>query len=387
MYHKKNIKKKIWIVSGSRAEYFLLENLIYKLKKIKKYNSVLALTGSHFLKKYGYTYSQIKKNIPIKKIKINLQSDSREKILIFMSKLMKKFAKEMNKDKPDLIVVLGDRYEIFVVAICAMILKVPIAHIHGGEITEGAFDDSIRHAITKLSHLHFVTTEKHKKRIVQMGENPKNIHNVGSLGVENIYRIKFLKRSDIEKKLKFTLNKKNLIITFHPVTLTKDRESIDPLLNSLSKLKGTNLLFTAPNIDPGNRIILKKIKLFVSKNKNSKLFPSLGQKLYFSCVKIFDGVVGNSSSGIIEVPSLKKGSINIGNRQKGRIFSKSTISCKNNEASIDLSLKKLFSKRFKTNIKNDKNPYYQKNTSMKIINVLKSISLKELPYKFFFELS
>jgi len=378
------MKKKIWVISGGRAEYFLLESLIHKLKK---FDTTLVLTGSHFFKKYGYTFSQIKKTIPIKKIKINLKSDSRGEILLFMSKLIQQFTKKMSTNKPDLIMILGDRYEIFSVAVCAMILKIPIAHIHGGEITEGAFDDSIRHAITKLSHLHFVTTEKYKNRVIQMGENRKNVHNVGSLGVENTQRIKLLKKKEIEKKLNFTLNKKNLLITFHPVTLTKNIESIDPLLKSLSKLRDTNLLFTSPNIDPGNNIILKKIKSFVSRNKNSKLFPSLGQKLYFSCIKVFDGVVGNSSSGIIEVPSFQKGSINIGNRQKGRIAAKNVINCKNNETSIDLSIKKLLSKKFKEDIKKNKNPYFQKNTSTNIVNILKKLSFKDLPYKNFFDLN
>ena len=378
------MKKKIWVISGGRAEYFLLESLIHKLKK---FDTTLVLTGSHFFKKYGYTFSQIKKTIPIKKIKINLKSDSRGEILLFMSKLIQQFTKKMSTNKPDLIMILGDRYEIFSVAVCAMILKIPIANIHGGEITEGAFDDSIRHAITKLSHLHFVTTEKYKNRVIQMGENRKNVHNVGSLGVENTQRIKLLKKKEIEKKLNFTLNKKNLLITFHPVTLTKNIESIDPLLKSLSKLRDTNLLFTSPNIDPGNNIILKKIKSFVSRNKNSKLFPSLGQKLYFSCIKVFDGVVGNSSSGIIEVPSFQKGSINIGNRQKGRIAAKNVINCKNNETSIDLSIKKLLSKKFKEDIKKNKNPYFQKNTSTNIVNILKKLSFKDLPYKNFFDLN
>ena len=168
------MKKKIWVISGGRAEYFLLESLIHKLKK---FDTTLVLTGSHFFKKYGYTFSQIKKTIPIKKIKINLKSDSRGEILLFMSKLIQQFTKKMSTNKPDLIMILGDRYEIFSVAVCATILKIPIAHIHGGEITEGAFDDSIRHAITKLSHLHFVTTEKYKNRVIQMGENRKNVHN------------------------------------------------------------------------------------------------------------------------------------------------------------------------------------------------------------------
>ena len=378
------MKKKIWVISGGRAEYFLLESLIHKLKK---FDTTLVLTGSHFFKKYGYTFSQIKKTIPIKKIKINLKSDSRGEILLFMSKLIQQFTKKMSTNKPDLIMILGDRYEIFSVAVCAMILKIPIAHIHGGEITKGAFDDSIRHAITKLSHLHFVTTEIYKNRVIQMGENRKNVHNVGSLGVENTQRIKLLKKKEIEKKLNFTLNKKNLLITFHPVTLTKNIESIDPLLKSLSKLRDTNLLFTSPNIDPGNNIILKKIKSFVSRKKNSKLFPSLGQKLYFSCIKVFDGVVGNSSSGIIEVPSFQKGSINIGNRQKGRIAAKNVINCKNNETSIDFSIKKLLSKKFKEDIKKNKNPYFQKNTSTNIVNILKKLPFKDLPYKNFFDLN
>ena len=378
------MKKKIWVISGGRAEYFLLESLIHKLKK---FDTTLVLTGSHFFKKYGYTFSQIKKTIPIKKIKINLKSDSRGEILLFMSKLIQQFTKKMSTNKPDLIMILGDRYEIFSVAVCATILKIPIAHIHGGEITEGAFDDSIRHAITKLSHLHFVTTEKYKNRVIQMGENRKNVHNVGSLGVENTQRIKLLKKKEIEKKLNFKLNKKNLLITFHPVTLTKNIESIDPLLKSLSKLRDTNLLFTSPNIDPGNNIILKKIKSFVSRKKNSKLFPSLGQKLYFSCIKVFDGVVGNSSSGIIEVPSFQKGSINIGNRQKGRIAAKNVINCKNNETSIDFSIKKFLSKKFKEDIKKNKNPYFQKNTSTNIVNILKKLSFKDLPYKNFFDLN
>jgi GDP/UDP-N,N'-diacetylbacillosamine 2-epimerase (hydrolysing) len=381
------MKKKIWVISGSRAEYFLLENLINKLNKIKKFDFVLCLTGSHFLKKYGYTFSQVKKNFIIKKIKIGLESDSREKIIVFMSQLMRKFSKEISKDNPDLIIILGDRYEIFTVAICAMILKIPIAHIQGGEITEGAFDDSMRHAITKLSQLHFVTTEEYKKRVHQMGEDKKSIFNVGSLGVENVKKIKFLKKKNLEKKIKLKLNKRNLLITFHPVTLNKHNESIDPLLNSLAKLKNTNFLFTSPNIDPGSIEIIKKIKKFVLKNKNSKFYPSLGQQLYFSCVKLFDGVIGNSSSGIIEVPSFNKGSINIGIRQKGRIFSKSVINCENNELSIDFSLKKLFSKKFKKNLKKNKNPYYKKGTSKNIVNVLKKITFKDLPYKSFYDLN
>ena len=253
-----------------------------------------------------------------------------------------------------------------------MAARIPIAHLHGGELTEGSFDDSIRHSITKMSHLHFVASEEYKNRVIQLGEQPSKIFNVGGLGIDNVFKLKLLSKEKLESNIGFKFLKKNLLITFHPVSLEPNVASvqIDELLKALSKLRETGLIFTMPNADIDYKIISKKIIDFCKKNLNAKYYISLGQLSYLSCIKYIDGVVGNSSSGLLEVPSFKKGTINIGDRQRGRLKAKSVIDCEPEANSITNALENLFSKEFKVLLEKVVNPYGKGGASKKIVDIL-----------------
>lgn len=379
------MKKKILIVSTSRADFYLLQTLMLKTLT-KNFNSKFLLIGSNFDRYDNRVKISKKLNTNcIKTIPIEVSTNKRANIINFVGVFLKKFQNEIKKTRPDLIIILGDRFELLSIAYAATIMSIPIAHIHGGEISEGAFDDNFRHAITKLSNLHFVSTEVYKKRVIQLGENKKNVFNVGSLGVHNLKQMNFYKKNEIESKLNFKIKNKFYLITFHPVTLSKKNESIDNLLSVLTTLKNHTFIFTAPNIDPNNRDIVGKIKKFVKKNKNSILVNTLGQKMYFSCLKICNGVIGNSSSGIIEAPSLKIPTINIGERQGRREIAASIVSCKNSKHEIKDALKKINSKKFLEKIKYIKNPYYKKNTPDRIVNILENINLKKIIFKSFID--
>ncbi len=381
------MKRKITLVTTGRADYHILKNLIRDLRKEKSTIFKLIVTGSHYLKRYGLTYKEIlKDNIKINRsIKIPYMKNDDLGIQDFMGKTYNKFLNEFRKNKPDILILLGDRFEVFSVAVCANFLNIPIAHIHGGELSRGAIDNNLRHCITKLSHIHFVSTNEYKRRVIQLGECQKNVFNVGSLGVEAIKKTNFISKTSLEKQLKIKFRKQNLLITYHPVTLEKNqnKKHISEILSALKFFKSSSLIFTMPNIDSESGIIIKKIKKFVKKNTNSYLFHSLGQKNFFSCIKCFDGVIGNSSSGIIEVPSLNKGSVNIGDRQTGRIMSKSIINCKPNKIEIKKAIIKLLSNSFKSKLNSYKNPYYKKNTTKNIIKVLKKIKLNKIIKKNF----
>jgi GDP/UDP-N,N'-diacetylbacillosamine 2-epimerase (hydrolysing) len=381
--------KKIFIVSSGRADYGMLKKLIFEIKKEKKFKVFVVVTGSHLSKTYGHTYKEIlnDKIKNIKKVNLNISGDSDEDISRTVSVGIKKFSKLLNKEKPYLSVILGDRFEIFAFAVSSHILGVPLAHIHGGEVTSGAIDDAFRHSITKLSDLHFVSNTVYAKRVRQLGENPKNIFNVGGLSLDKITKKKLYKKKDIEKKLNFKFLKKNLLITYHPETIRKDlnKNNISTLLRSLSKLKQTKLLFTIPNIDTGNLNIIRAIKQFSLKHKNTMIFDSLGHEMYLSVICNVDGVIGNSSSGLSEVPYLKKGTINIGNRQDGRIKAKSIIDCNFTSSQINNSLKKLYSKKFIEKLKYTKSPYEKKDTSKKIVKIIKSFDFKNIKLKKFFD--
>ena len=382
-------KRKICIISGSRAEYGLLYRLIKEVDANQSFKLQLIVTGMHLNAKFGFTYKEIEKNFKIsKKININLSSDTNIGISKSMSIAQTKIANAYNELKPDIILLLGDRFEIFSAASAAMIATIPIAHIHGGEVTEGSFDDPMRHCITKMSHLHFVSNENHKRRVIQLGEQPKRVFNVGSLGVENIKKIKILKKQILEDELKFKFLKKNILVTFHPVTLEgeKIQGQTDELFKALNSLKKYGIIFTMPNADVGNKIIFKKVRKFCDLNKNAKYYSSLGQKKYFSCLKYVDVVLGNSSSGIIEVPSFKIPTINIGNRQKGRLQSKSIINCKNDAGSILKALKKALSSNFQNNCKLNNNPYEKKGTCKKILKILSRTKIKDILKKNFYSL-
>ena len=291
--------------------------------------------------------------------------------------------------KPDMIVVLGDRFESYAASIAAMILGIKIGHIHGGEATHGLIDESIRHSITKMSHIHFASTLDYKKRIIQLGENPSTVKHVGSLGIDNIKRFHLMKKKSFEEFVGLSLNKRNIFITYHPVTLEKGKSSkvFGNLLRSLDKLKDTNLYFSMANADSEGRIINKMIEDYVKQNNHKSMYMiSFGQENYFSCLKHMDFIVGNSSSGIIEAPSFGIGTLNIGNRQLGRIQSPSVINCKESYNAISQGLDTLISKRFSKKIKNQKNPYFKKDTLEQILHYLKIYDYSVSNIKKFYDL-
>ena len=388
---KINRKKKICVFSGSRAEYGLLYNLIKKINNYRNFQLQLIVTGSHTSKKFGLTYKEIKKDgfAIDKKIEMQLNSDNPDSICASMGIGLKEISKIINHLRPDLMIILGDRYEALSAAIAATINRIPIAHFHGGESTEGLYDEPFRHSITKMSQFHFVAHKIYKKRVLQLGENPKNIFVVGGMGVDNIRSLSFLTKNQLQKKLKINFAKKNLLITFHPVTLEKNNslKYINQLLKAISYFKDINFFFTMPSADIDNDIIFKKIKLFIKKNdKRFFFFLSLGRLNYLSLLKYMDGVVGNSSSGLLEAPSFKIGTINIGDRQKGRIKSTSVIDSNSDVKSLIKSIKKLYSKRFINDLKSAKNPYGNGLASDKSFKILKKLEINDILKKSFYEL-
>ena len=384
-------KRNICVITGSRAEYGLLRNLCILINKDSELILQLIVTGSHLSTKHGLTIEEIKKDkFKInKKINILVSNGSRSSMIKSTGIALIKFSKAINDLNPSLIIILGDRYEILSAAISSYFLNIPIAHIHGGESTYGAIDEGIRHSITKMSWLHFASTENYKKRVIQLGENPKRVFNVGSLGVESIKSDRFISKKKIEALLKIKLNKNNLIVVYHPETIGNASPSkiFKEILNSLDKLNNTFLIFTTPNADPGSLVIRLMMKKYVKANSHkSKMFSSLGHNVFLSTLKVVDGIIGNSSSGIIEAPSLGSGTINIGDRQSGREMSKSIINCAPKMNEIDLAIKKLNSKKFINSLRNVKNPYANGKTSKKIIDRIKNINLPKNLNKIFYDL-
>ena len=382
------MKRKICIITGSRAEYGLLSWLIREVNIDKNLELQLIVTGMHLSAEFGLTYKEIEKDFKIDmKIDMHLSSDTAEGISSSMGIAQKSFSEAYSKLKPDIIVVLGDRYEIFSAVTAAMISRIPIAHIHGGEATEGSIDEAIRHSITKMSHLHFTATEEYSKRVIQLGENPDKVFTVGGMGVENIKRLTLFTKEELEKLIDFKLNIKNILVTFHPVTLEKNtsKKQFSEILDAIDDLKNTNIIFTKTNSDTGGKIINSMIDEYTSKNQNKSIsITSMGQLNFLSALKYMDFIIGNSSSGLLEAPSLKIGTINIGDRQKGRIKAKSIIDCSPNKKSIKYAIKKAYSNEFQNHLKNIKNPYGDGCSSQKIIKILNSISIDDLLKKSFF---
>ena len=383
-------KRKICVVTGSRAEYGLLYWLIKELQVDKDFELQLIVTGIHLSSEFGLTYRVIEKDFKIdKKIDMHLSSDTSKGILKSMSIAQTSFAKAYSKLKPDIVVLLGDRYEIFSAATAAMISKIPIAHIHGGEITQGSWDDCIRHCISKMAHLHFTATEEYKNRVIQLGEKPNKVFNVGGMGIENIKKLKLLSKKELEKSINFKFNKKNILITYHPVTLESNtsKKQFQELLNVINELQNTNIIFTKTNSDLDGKIINQMIDRFTKKYSNkSTAFTSLGQIKYLSTLQYIDVVVGNSSSGLIEAPSFKIATLNIGDRQKGRIKAKSVIDCYPNKKSIRSSLKKIYSKDFQKSLNDVNNPYDNGLPSKKIVRILKNSKLQNILKKKFYNI-
>jgi len=370
------MKKKICVVTGSRAEYWLLKPLMEELKRDKSIALQTLVTGMHLSSDFGLTYKNIEKDgfYINKKIDIKLDSDTSPGIAKSMGLALEEFAKAYDKLWPDIVVLLGDRFEIFAAASAAHISRIPIAHINGGEVTEGAFDDAFRHSITKMSSLHFTSANEYRKRVIQLGERPSTVFNVGAIASDSIRKTKCLARKELERELNFKFNKQNILITFHPVTLEHNTSEIQfkNLLNAIDKLKDTHFIFTKANADTGGKAINRMIDEYVSKNYfRARAFASLGHVKYFSLIKVVDVVLGNSSSGVIEAPIFKTITVNVGDRQKGRLKTKSIIDCKPVKSSIQKALRIAFSKKFKTAVKNASNPYYKNNVSANIIKIMK----------------
>ena len=383
-------KRKICVVTGTRADYGLLYWLMKEIDLDSELKLQIIATGMHLSPEFGLTYKEIEKDFKIdKKIEMLLSSDTSIGISKSMGLAQISFVEAYEELKPDIIVILGDRYEIFSAASAAMIARIPIAHLHGGETTEGAFDESIRHSITKMSHLHFTATQEYKNRVIQLGEHPSKVFNVGGMGIENIKRLKLLNKEEFEKSIEFKLNKKNILVTFHPVTLENStaKEQFQELLDAIDELEDTNIIFTKANSDTNGRIINQMIDEYVAKNYHKSIgFISLGQQRYLSALQYVDAVVGNSSSGLLEAPSFKIGTINIGDRQKGRIKAESVINSEVNKTSILKSFSKLYSKAFQDLIEESKNPYGDGIASRKIIEIIKNEDLRNILKKSFYDL-
>ncbi len=381
---------KICVITGSRAEYGLLYWLLKEIVADDYFELQLIVTGMHLSPEFGLTYKIIEEEFKIsKKIEILLSSDTPVGISKSMGLANIAFAESYDELKPDMIVVLGDRYEIFSAVSMAMIAQIPIVHIAGGETTESAFDESIRHSITKMAHLHFTTTQEYRNRVIQLGESPDKVFNVGSLGIENIKRLKLLSRSDFEESINFKLNKKNLLVTYHPVTLEKDtaKGQFQAILDVLDELKDTNIIFTKSNSDTYGRVINQMCEEYVKINSSKSIcFESLGQLRYLSALQYVDAVVGNSSSGIAEAPSFGIGTINIGDRQKGRIKVSSIIDCEPTQESIRKAFQKLYSDEFQNNLSNIQNLYGDGIVSKKILQTIKSTNFENILKKKFYDI-
>ena len=384
----KHKAKKICVVTGTRAEYGLLYWLMKGIEQDAELQLQVIVTGMHLSPEFGLTYKDVEKEFKIdKKIEMLLSSDTAVGISKSMGLAQISFAEAYDELKPDLVVLLGDRYEIFSAASAAMIARIPIAHLHGGETTEGAFDEAIRHSITKMAYWHFTAAEAYRKRVIQLGESPDRVFNVGGLGVENIKRLNLLSKSAFEDSIRFKMAERNLLVTYHPVTLEKASvsEQFQSLLDALDQQENTHLIFTKANSDTDGRMINQMIDDYVAKNSHKSVaFTSLGQLRYLSALQFVDAVVGNSSSGLLEVPSFKKATINIGDRQKGRLKATSVIDCEPNQNSIQSALVQVFSHDFQASLSTTVNPYGDGEASTKILPTIKrDIDVQDLKKSFY----
>ena len=380
--------RKVCVVTGSRAEYGLLRWVMQGIKESSKLKLQVIATGMHLSPEFGLTYRDIEGDgFQIdRRVEMLLSSDTPVGITKSMGLGLCGFADALAELKPDMLLVLGDRYEIFSAAAAAMIARIPIAHLHGGEATEGLIDESIRHSLTKMSHLHFVAAEEYRQRVIQLGEDPERVFLVGGLGIDSILKLDLLDRSDLETALDFRLGPRNLLVTFHPVTLEKNTAAMQmaELLSVLENLQDTHVIFTMPNADTEGRIMFRMINEFVCRHSHAaKAFTTLGQRRYFSCIRYVDGVVGNSSSGLAEVPSFRKGTINIGDRQRGRLKAESVIDCEPHRGAILSALDKLFSESFNKTLSKTVNPYGVGGASEAIIKTLEELPFDQLLKKRF----
>lgn len=380
--------KKICIVTGTRAEWGLLSRIAGLIKTDNDLQLQIIATNMHLNERFGMTYKEIEADgFKIDyKVPMEAHGDTAKDTVKSMGMAMSGFADAYSSLQPDLLMVLGDRYEILVAVSAALIFKIPVAHLHGGEITEGAFDDAIRHAITKMSHLHFTSTEQYRQRVIQMGEQPEYVFNVGAMGVDNIKQIPlWSKGQTVESLGGFMLDKNTILVTYHPVTIEDNtaEKQIDELLTAIDTLSYIRVIFTMPNSDIDSKIIEEKIKYWCTINIDRAIwFTSLGLKRYLSILQYIGAVVGNSSSGIIEVPSFGIPTLNIGNRQKGRLKADSVIDCAPNAEDIRNNLLEILHK----DCKFADNPYERANSAKNITRVLKEMIALNMLQKHFYNL-
>ena len=380
--------RKICVVTGTRAEYGLLSRLMRLIDESEDCRLQVIATNMHLLPEYGNTYKEIEKDgfridakVPMRK-----PTDDSYGVITSMAEEMSGMNDVFRELCPDMVVMLGDRYEMLVVATVAMLQRIPIAHIHGGEISEGAVDDSIRHAITKMSSLHFTSTEEYQKRVIQLGEQPERVFYVGAIGVENIKKVRLMSKSELEESLGFKIETDTILVTYHPVTLG-NRTSADEIadfLDALHEMSHVRVIFTMPNSDHGGDAIKDAINKFSeSHSDRCKSFTSLGMRRYLSVMRYVAAVVGNSSSGLIEVPSAHIPTLNIGDRQKGRARGASVVDVASDKASIVAGLQEVLSPDFRTFCKTTTNPYEKEGTAESIFIVISTYPLEDLIRKSF----
>ncbi len=383
------MKKRVCVITGSRADYGILKPLLQEFLKTPEFLLQIIVTGSHLSREFGLTYKEIENDgySIDEKIKILSSFDTTTAISKSLGLAVVGLSNALDRLLPELVVILGDRYEIFAAAAAACVAGIPIAHIHGGERSEGAIDEAFRHAITKMSLLHFTAAEEYRRRVIQMGEHPSRVFNVGALSLDTIAQMNYIGKNSLQKELGDIFGRRTFLITYHPVTLEKNdtAKKFKALLEALDFFRETKFIFTYANADTHGRIINKMIKRYVEKNSTTAAaFPSLGQHRYLSVMKQVDIVIGNSSSGIIEAPSLKKATINIGDRQKGRLKAGSVIDCRPTKNAIRSAIKKAIEPSFQLSLEKIQNPYGSGEVAKKIVvHIIKRLSCIDVKKQFF----
>lgn len=385
--------RKICVITGTRAEFGLLSGLMRLIQQSDLTQLQVIATNMHLSPRYGNTYKEIEEarfaidyKVPILD---DAAADNANETLLAMSRAISGFAEAYDALQPDLIVVLGDRFEILAAVESALIKQIPIAHIHGGELTLGAYDDAIRHSITKMSHLHFTSTEEYRNRVIQLGEQPERVWYVGALGVENIKKIELKDKAEIEKEIGFKIDENTILVTYHPVTLSqpKPQSEIQDFLDAMDEFPDLRIIFTMPNSDNGSNVIREAIENYVTRNgARACAHTSLGVKRYLSVMKYCSAVVGNSSSGILETPSFHIPTLDIGSRQGGRIAADSVWHCGTDKQSIVDGLKHILSDEFRQIAATTSNPYEKEGTAENIFNVIRTYPLEGITQKHFYDL-
>ncbi len=382
--------KKICVITGGRPDYGLLREAMFQIRESNQLRLQMIATGMHLSPEFGNTKDQILEDgfTIDREVENIISSDTRSAVVKSIGLGMIGFADAFRTLSPDCVLVLGDRSEIFAGVVAAMVTGVPVGHIHGGEITEGSIDENIRHAITKMAHLHFVAAEEYRARVIQLGEQPKRVYTVGALGIDGIKRLQLLDWQDLKTQLGIENYKKNVLVTFHPVTIEYgvSAKYLEEVLSALSELNDTQIIFSLPNSDAEGRMLQRKIKEFAEFRKNVKTFASLGQLRYLSCLKFVDCVIGNSSSGLIEAPTLKTATINIGDRQFGRLKADSVLDCKPQKDEILAAVRSVYTPKVRHLLRDVKNPYGEGCASNAIVKILERESLDGLLRKSFYDM-